>query len=108
MSSELAGESELALQLVIDHTMKLQVNEVSKSALPSAATHPVAVLSEREKNGISYMAGYVVLKLDKKFTRTCTSEKQSICENSELTEGKRSRFPSAGGLYTTAWVEQVN
>ena len=63
MSSDLAGESELALELVIDRIMKLLINEVSKSALPSAATHAVAALSEREKNGIKYMAGYVVLKL---------------------------------------------
>lgn len=108
MSSELAGESELALQLVIDRTMKLLINEVSKSALPSAATHAVAALSEREKNGIRYMAGYVVLKLVKKFTRTCTSEKHKAFVR--ILNSLKARDQDVPVLedYTTAWVEQVN
>ena len=45
---ELVGASELALQLIIDHSMKLLISEVT-SALPNASTHPVAVLTERER-----------------------------------------------------------
>ena len=49
MTSNLAGESELILQLVTDHSMKLFISEIM-SALLNEATHSVAVLSVRERN----------------------------------------------------------
>jgi len=46
MTSSLADESELILQLVTDHSMKLFFSEV----MLSEATHSVAVLSLRKKS----------------------------------------------------------
>ena len=47
--SNLADESELTLQLVPDHSMKLFISEIM-SVLLSETSHSVAVLSVREKN----------------------------------------------------------
>jgi len=49
MTSSLAGESELILQLVTDHSMKLFISEML--ALLNETSHSGAVLSVREKNG---------------------------------------------------------
>jgi len=57
---------------------------------------------------IRYMAGYVVLKLVKKFTRTCTSEKHKAFVR--ILNSLKARDQDVPVLedYTTAWVEQVN
>ena len=108
MSSELVGASELALQLIIDCSMKLLISEVT-SALPSTATHPVAVLTERERNCIRYMAGYVVMKVLHNVTKTCTDEKhRAFVKILQCMKATDQVDVLAQEDSTRAWVEQVN
>ena len=64
---------DVAFQLIIGRCMKLIVEKATRSLKLKNAVAPIATpvetISLREKNAIRYMAGYVMMKLRKKFGR---------------------------------------
>ena len=64
---------DVAFQLFISRCMKLIVEKATRSLKLKNAVAPIATpvetISLREKNAIRYMAGYVMMKLRKKFGR---------------------------------------
>lgn len=113
ISSDMANESDLTLQLLFDRCMKLFIAEL-KSSSSASSQHPKAVagLSVREKNAIRYMAGYVMIKLKKKFQRK--SKKQRAKHQLFVRILKQMKAPdvsddvSSLNDYTRLWTEQVD
>lgn len=65
-------EAELACQLLMDRSLKKLIANHEEATRVNAATF-MGVLTMRERNAIRYMAGYVVMKLKKKFVKKAAS-----------------------------------
>ena len=66
-------ESDFVLQLLIDRTMKmLLLNKAKTEKSSETATRNVRPLTCLEQNAVRYMAGYVALKLLKKYRKETT------------------------------------
>ncbi len=118
VSSDLAIKHQ-AMQLVMDRTFKAMLAEHTESALRTTSTPPVpppivVPLSMHEKNAIRYMAGFVMLKLKKKFSKKLKSgiEKRKWFVKTLNTmragvDTMEDRILTVED-YTRFWVEQVD
>ena len=113
MSSGMSSESDLTLQLLFDRCMKLFIAELkSSSSASSEHRKAVASLSAREKNAIRYMAGYVMIKLKKKFQRKLKKQRTKhqlfVRILKQMKAPDVSKDISSLNDYSHLWMEQVD
>lgn len=63
----------IAFQIIFDRLMKSLIKERKKDVATSMEAKDVAILGHREKNVIHYMAGFVAVRLMKKYSKRCTN-----------------------------------
>jgi len=68
-------ESELALQLLLDTAVRKMLRNKSNANMSSGATAEQADLTDREKNAVRYMAGYIAVTLLKRYKKDSKNDK---------------------------------
>ena len=66
-----------ALQLLMDRAVKAIIRNKATSTRAAASHTRLVVLSNCEKSAIRYMAGYVIIKLKKKFLKLSTNDQKT-------------------------------
>ena len=64
------NEPELAMQMILDRGLKKMISNISEGARLPPQTSSVKPLTTKETNAVRYMAGYVAVKLLKRYRRT--------------------------------------
>ena len=95
--------SDLTLQLVLKRLMHAVVKQMTTSPSTAIRCSP-QVLNSREENAVRYMAGYVVMKLRKKYREHSLYAKVLDTMKTNLDESAVVSLDD----YTRVWVEQVD
>lgn len=109
-------ESELALQVLLDRGLKRIISNLAKK---KKQQQPARIISHRditviESNSIRYMAGYVAVKLLKKFKRQSKNDKLHVkhklfvCTLNKMKAANQPGEPDSILEYSTLWMELVD
>jgi hypothetical protein len=100
LPDNIAAVSELTLQVILKRMMQSVIQELT--SLPSSSAPPAQHLSHKELNVIRYIAGYVVLKMKRKFPL-----QTSFFDNIVSTTHNYISVETVED-YSRTWVEQVD
>ena len=103
VSQDAFNVSDLTLQLVLKRLMHAIVKQMTSSPSTSIRCTPQA-LTSREENAVRYMAGYVVMKLRKKYREHSLYARVLETMKTNLDESAVVSLDD----YTRVWVEQVD
>ena len=81
LTDDIVHVSDIVLQLILKRMMSCIIRELTSTNSPPAAAVQVVAPSVRELNIIRYIAGYVVLKLKKKFPEYSTFLNDNIVDS---------------------------
>ena len=104
LSSDASKVSELTLQLILKRLMHAVVKQMVTPSLESKSTPSHVPLTEREDNVDRYVAGYVVMKLKKKYR--LRSEYASVLDAIKTNIDSYESSIESLQDYTRVWVEQ--
>ena len=108
-------EQELALQIILDRLLKQMLKIKADTVRPYIATkESVNPLTLFEKNAVRYMAGYIAVKLMKKFRKYCknptlrSKHELFLCILKKMKAKDQPGEPESVLDYTTLWLELVD
>ena len=116
LPAPLHNENELALQIVLDRVLKKMISfkaNVSKNPAVNSARQP-RPLTYVESNGIRYMAGYVAVKLIKKYKRGSKNKdidqkfKLFVKVLQQMKANNQTGEPDSPSEYSTMWMEVID
>lgn len=107
-------EHQLALQVILDRVLKKLIANKSVAVAPATEQHTVQSLTYCESNAVRYMAGYVAVKLLKRYRKG--SRNPAVCKKRKLFVRILQQMKATGQPgepdtvleYSTLWLELID
>ena len=109
-----SGEVEFSLQMLLDRSIKQMISNLSKSVHATEVSRQIPPLTTRELNSVRYMAGYVAVKLLKKYkctyknTRVQAKYKLFVRILQKMQAYQQPGTPDTPEEYSTLWLELID
>ncbi len=113
-SSPQAEEADFTLQLILDRGLKKMLSNAAESMNTTTEVASNQALTQVQSNAIRYMAGYVAVKLLKKYRHTYKNEKVQLKHKLFVQTLEKMRAyqqpgdPDTISQYSTVWIELID